>query len=221
MLFNNWFKFYKIIEFHVKILNKRKRGKMDYKTFINDLKEDTYPVSLNSYYHAFVYNHDSFIKMLNEGLKAKILLQKRGTGFNGLFYVSLSKCEKGFYSAYNLLKEDPAFIIDGNLKTFKTINYIREGNYSISFCNTFLPFRISPYDDEYQRFLKVSPEKIKAIRYELSSAVNNEEHFIYKLTILQHLMQDLEQVNSSLPIIDADSHQIFNRQKVLALKLKK
>ena len=120
-----------------------------------------------------------------------------------------------------MLKEEPAFIIDGSLKTFKTINYIREGSYPIPFYNTFFPFRISSYDDEYQRFLKVSPKKFIAIRYEINSSLNNVEYFRYKLIILQHLMQDLEQVNSSLPVVDADSQQIFNRQKVLALKIKK
>ena len=67
---------------------------MDNRALVKDLEEDIYPVSCDSYYHAFVYDHASFINMLNEGLKAKILLQKRGTGFNGLFYVSLSKQKK-------------------------------------------------------------------------------------------------------------------------------
>lgn len=195
---------------------------MAFKDLIDYLEDtENILVSPKNYYHAFNYNHDSFTAILNEGLKAKILLHKEGTGYNGLFYISLSRKEDCLNSAYGMLKTRPAFIIDGQIKTFKTKNIVHDSNYPLILCNTFLPFRTSTYDDEYQRFLKIAPEKIKAIRYELNSVIDNRKKFQSKLLILQNIMQDLEILKKNIPVIDIESQKEFNRDKVLALKLTK
>ena len=109
------------------------------------------------YYHAYVYNQEDFINMVNEGIKSAILLGKHGSGLNGKFYVSLSKRETSNidHSIYNQLLYLPMFIISDEIKAVKAINckkntchYPRWLRYSP------LPFRESIYDDEYQKFLK-------------------------------------------------------------------
>ena len=138
------------------------------------------------YYHAFNYDSDLLKKMLQEGIKAKILLHEKGTGYNGLFYVSLSKENEDYlYSAYNLLIAHPAFIIDEKLRTIKTRNLGIEKGYPLSFCNTFLPFRESNYSDEYQRFLIVPPTMIKALRYNLTANAS-EQNIMNRLDVLQN-----------------------------------
>lgn len=190
---------------------------MEHIKLINDIEDKPFYIDNNSYYHAFNYNSRNFIKMLNEGIKSKFLLRQKGVGCNGLFYISLSKKEECFYSAYNLLLSNPAFIIDSKLKTIKTQNYIRKSKYPLSTCNSILPFRSSSYDDEYQRFLLVSPKRFKAIRYNLSN-IENEETLNSKLWVLYHIIHDLEEQKNDLPVIDLNTNKELNRQKVLSLK---
>ena len=192
--------------------------------------EDSYLVDLlgmqstltkDVYYHAFTYNPSTFKKMMQEGIKAKILLHEKGTGYNGLFYVSLSKENQGYlYSAYNLLIDHPAFIIAEKLKSLKTRNLGVENGYPLSFCNTFLPFRESNYDDEYQRFLKVPPRMIKALRFNLTMNVSDPA-LTEKLELLQNIIISLEEIQADLPIIDATSKRYINKEKVQKLQLKK
>ena len=186
--------------------------------------EDTHILYDNPYYHSFEYNKDDFINMITEGIKSPILLGKPGGGNNGKFYVSLSKHENCEYSIYDKLNSNPMFVIDRNLKTLKTRNFIKKGYYPISFMQSPLPFRESEYDDEYQKFLKVSPKYILAIQYNIFSNCeqhNDNSYIKQHLLILTQIIKDLESLEINLPIIDSSTSTKINKEKVLSLKIEK
>lgn len=192
---------------------------MEQHDYISYLEKDPIQISPFYYYHAFSYNSETFKKMLKEGLKAKILLLKKGTGYNGLFYISLSRKVKVLPSAYSLLQHLPAFIIAEDIKTIKTKSLMQNNDlFTLKYCNTFLPFRMSAYGDEYQRFLTISPQNFKAIRYDLS--ILNSQELNYKLFILQQIVNDLEQIGSNLDIVDTNTNRILDRKRIKNLPIK-
>ena len=178
----------------------------------------------NYYYHAFVYNQNNFINMINKGIKSSILLGKHGNGLNGKFYVSLSKKETSEieYSIYNQLLYLPMFIINDEIKTIKAINCTKNiSHYPRWFQYSPLPFRESIYDDEYQKFLQVSSKDIVGIEYNLKFLFNriNKSNIIEDLVVLRNMINDLNSQNLDLPIIDYSSSREINKEKVLSLHL--
>nr|MBP3258701.1 hypothetical protein [Bacilli bacterium] len=176
------------------------------------------PIVLNNnyYYHAFVYDHDDFVNMINKGIKAPIYLNRSGDGYNGLFYVSLSKnlgCKDSIYEELNSL---PMFIINEKIFTFKTKNGLPP---SFSLMKSPLPIRYSDYEDEYQKFLKVKPKDILGIQFNLFSNVD-DSNIRYSMAILQSIINDLENENSNMPIIDGVTSRMINKNKVMSLNLK-
>lgn len=107
------------------------------------------------YYHGFVYSNETFIDMLLCGLKCGKLISVDSKGYNGKFYISLSK-DMGIKnvgkSSYKVFSGYPRFIIY-NIKPIKCSN-ILYGDYA----NTILPLRHSYYEDEFQAFWRVKPK---------------------------------------------------------------
>lgn len=192
----------------------------DAKAILDYIEDEPIELSKDYYYHAFCYEQKSFINMISEGIKSPILLGKSAQGYNGPFYVSLSKKENCEMSIYNILKDHIMFIIDGKIKTIKTRNFRRYGEYPISCTSTFLPFRVSGYDDEYQKFLKVSPEHILGIKYNLlTDCERNAIQLKKELLTLKAMINDLKNQKIDLPIIDASASRRLNKEKILALKI--
>ena len=196
-------------------------GEMSYNDIIRYIEDKKVLVNKDYYFHAFTYQQLSFVNMIDEGIKAPILLHKKAEGYNGYFYVSLFKCNPCEMSIYKLVKHLPMFMINDQLKTIKTRNSIRNGFFPIpmSMTNTPLPFRLSVYDDEYQKFLKVNSQDIISIQYNISSQESSNEEIKYKLSVLQSMVRDLNMQNRDLPIIDGFTQKQINQEKVLSLKI--
>ena len=173
-------------------------------------------LSNNYYYHAFVYDHDAFVNMINEGIKAPIYLDKSGQGNNGLFYVSLSKNLNCVDSIYDKLSSLPMFIINEKIWVVKAKNALSP---SFSLKRSPLPIRYSEYDDEYQKFLKVKPKDILGIQFNLFTNVDNS-NIRYSMAILQAIISDLENEGIDMPIIDGITSRMINKNKVMSLNLK-
>jgi len=195
---------------------------MDYNDIIHYIEDKPIILFDNPYYHSFQYKKEEFINMITEGIKSPILLGKSGGGNNGKFYVCLSKNERCENSIYDRLSSNPMFVIDGNIRTIKTRNFLKQGYCPISFMESPLPFRESEYDDEYQKFIKVLPKHILAIQYNIFSnykQYNNSDYTKHQLLILKQMIKDLESQKIYLPIIDASTSTKINKEKVLSLKL--
>jgi hypothetical protein len=114
------------------------------------------------------------------------------------------------------------FIINGNIRTIKARNFLTEDHYPICFVQSPLPLRECEYDDEYQRFLKVSPKYILAIQYNIFSnyqKYNNNDYIRHQLLTLKQMIEDLDSQKKDLPIIDASTSTKINKEKVLYLKI--
>lgn len=195
---------------------------MNYDDLINYIEDESIKMFQEPYYHAFQYDKEQFVKMLTEGIKAPILLGKRGDGNNGLFYVCLSQNKGLEKSIYDKLNNNPMFVINGNIKTIKSRNFIRTGHYQMDFMQTPLPFRESQYDDEYQRFLRISPRKFLAIQYNIFSNYqqnHNPDYIGEQLIILKQMIDILETHKIYLPIIDGSTMTKINKTKVKLLKI--
>ena len=191
-------------------------SKDDILDFIEDKKMQNYD---GVYYHAFPYRKDKFIKMVNRGIMSPILLGKESKGNNGYFYVSLSKKEECEYSVYELLKHLPMFVIDGDMRTIKVKNY-RRSKYGYGWAVDLpLPFRESSYDDEYQKFLCVSPRHFLAIQYNLYLNRMKFGDIDNDLVNLKSIVESLENEEVDLPIIDGSSLRVINKDKVKRLNL--
>lgn len=192
---------------------------MDYSKIINCIEDEPIYFNNDFYYHAFLYKQQEFISMINKGIKSAVFLRKDAQGNNGYFYVSLSKKEKCEFSIYNRLEHLPMFVISDKIKTIKTKNFRRCGYYFDWIMNSPLPFRESEYDDEYQRFLKVSPRDILAIQYNIYS-YSKYSDIENRLQILKLMIEDLNQQRIYLPIVDGSTLKKINQEKVLSLKIK-
>lgn len=188
---------------------------------INYIEDEPILLVSKPYYHAFSYDSNEFISMITEGIKAPILLGKDGAGNNGPFYVSLSKNENAENSIYDRLQTLPMFVINENIKTFKARNFNKEKPYPLRFTRTPFPFRECQYDDEYQKFLKVSPKDILAIQYNLFYELvdKGEDYMKEQLLTLIKIVEDLEKKQVNLPIINTSTRTKLNKEKILSLKL--
>ena len=190
---------------------------MNYEEIISDIEEKNIILPKDSYYHAFQYQKESFINMITKGIKSPILLGKTSQGNNGYFYVSLSKKEACQDSIYDKLNSNPMFIIDRKINTIKTRNFKKEGHYPIFFTDSPLPFRESEYDNEYQKFFKVSPKDIVTIQYnifEFLKLSNNNEYIKNQLLILKQMVEILKVLDIELPIIDISTSREINQARV-------
>lgn len=150
-----------------------------------------------------------------EGIKAAIYFKQNNIGFNGNFYVSLSKHIISEADIYKLMINNPAFIISSKLKTIKA----KYQHYYPDFIRkSLLPLRGSVYDNEFQRLLKVNPKYFIGIRYNLSEALANAKDPQEVIFILWNIVNDLNNLNNNLPIIDLSTQKEINKDKVLSLK---
>lgn len=192
---------------------------MDYSNIISWIEDESIILDNDFYYHAFLYQQEEFLSMINEGIKSHILLGKNVQGNNGYFYVSLSKQEKCEFSIYNRLNHLPMFVISPKIRTIKTENFRRRSSY-LSGCmvNLPFPFRQSEYDDEYQKFLKVSSRDILAIQFDIYSYIQHSS-IKNRMLILKSMVEDLNSQKICLPIVDSSTLKKINQKKVLSLKI--
>lgn len=190
---------------------------MDYNKLVEYIEDKKIVQDDINYYHAFKYNNQNFSSMITKGIKSPILLNKKGNGHNGSFYVSLSKNENVEYSINRNLIYLPAFIIDNGIKVVKCKNFITDDIKKLPMFS-----RVSEYDDEYQKFLKVSKKHIVGIRYNLYKILMEYGTGFIKqnLLILKQIINDLRKAGVDLPIIDLSNSTLINQEKVLRLKIK-
>lgn len=191
---------------------------MNYIDMINDIEDKKCELNEDNYYHAFFYEKDEFISMINDGIKSRLLLHKESAGYNGLFYVSLMKEKECEYSIYKKLYHLPMFIINSKIKAIKTNNYKIKRHSVEMFESTPLPFRGSVYDDEYQKFLKVSEKDIIGIVYNIYHNYINNGDIKDDLIVLRSIVEVLNEQESNLLIIDKSSNKFINKNKVLYYK---
>lgn len=130
---------------------------------IEDIEKTSY-VNLDWYYHAFRYSDNDFTDIIENGILCNKLQGRQPDGYNGKYYISLYKYVEtpAFASAYQVYRNTASIIVDG-------INPIlcRKTPFYGIFENSILPFRTSSFEDEYQQFWRIDPERYIGIRVPL------------------------------------------------------
>lgn len=189
--------------------------KIDILNFIED-KDIT--INKNWYLHATQNDIEIIKKILEEGIKAAYLRNKKGGTFNGKYYISLYKNTNETEGLTSYLRNNPKFIIDG-ISPFYANR--KKHNFRHIFTNTRIPLRTSEWDGEFQQYLKIEPCKIVALEYSLSQMLSNKNisNKKEKLLFLKNMVLCMDQMNKNLPIYDLSSNREFNKEKILSLNL--
>lgn len=165
---------------------------------IRKREEDWFYHGINSSYKI----EEDFKNIYENGLLCPYLRHTSGGGYNGKFYISVSKCVEGIEehnSSYlSISTNNIGFIIDG-IKPIKAKNFIYA-----NIIEKLFPFRISGYDDEYQQFLKIKPECLVGVQMSLEIIQkhlrDNPLYLRYVLEILKYLIS----VGSAIPFYGFD-----------------
>ena len=164
----------------------------------NYLTDSYFDIS-DCYFHSFDFCKESYQNIITDGLKSKILLKhidKEGTN-NGSFYVSLLKIDT-HYNDLSILEDNPLLIIDKSVRVIKTSNN--------RFSNTPFSLRYSPYNNEYQKFLKISSKHILGIAFNI-----NRENKIENLKQMKELLLWEKEINKDILFMDRNSNRVIDK----------
>lgn len=189
---------------------------MEAKELLNYIEDTPIEIKEDWFFHGTSGDINVIEKILNEGIKCAYLRKEKSTqGFNGKYYVSVSKKSDDPKSIYNVYKFWPTFIIDG-VKPIKAD--IRNQSYQC-FRETIIPLRTSYKKDEYHAFLKIDSSKIVALGYNLYLFEPGNKFYINRLRMLKELVLLLEKLEKNIPIYDLSSEREINKEKVRSLKI--
>lgn len=167
----------------------------------------------NYFFHSFPLDEKIFKDIILDGIKCKYLLGMKDTDYtyNGSYYVSIFKLtDKKIYPLY-MLENNPLLILSDEIKTLKT-----NKKYGQMFSNTVIPLRMSPYENEYQTFLKIDSKKIIGIAYYLCESDSN---LLEKLAILKLISKWLMELEKQILIVNSYNSKIINQDKLKELSL--
>lgn len=190
---------------------------MTEKEILDYIEDKTIKINNDWFFHATKNDIKTIEQILNEGIKCAYLRnEKSNKGYNGKYYVSVSKKTSNPQSVYNLFEHLPIFVLDG-------INSIKANNKNRifkPFTETIIPLRTSIKADEYHVFLKIESSKIVALGYSLYHMLFDGYKFdVYQLQFLKELIIILEKLNKDLPIYDFSSNREINKNKVKLLNI--
>ena len=150
----------------------------------------------NWFYHGSEFKH--IANIFAKGILAKKYLDypKQNFGLNGKHYISIAKDTNKEGNALNKYKRNGPLVIVDNVKAIKCS---RKRIYE-PFRFTRLPFRYTEWDDEYQVYSKIPPEKfigLECMAYEWAKEGN-----IFLLKRLRNMLELMQSINSELPVYD-------------------
>lgn len=176
--------------------------------------------NLRWFYHGFVFSDADFSDMLLSGLKCCKLLSLKPKGFNGKYYISLSKdmsIKNQVKSSYKKFGDMPRFIIN-NITPIKCSRNMLNDNYS----DTILPLRYSSYNDEFQAFWRIKPSCFVGLECSILKwyMEGNRED----LENLKRMIIIMKKLKIKLPIYDYsrcdyDNVHVIDQERYLKLSM--
>lgn len=170
------------------------------------------------YYHDFGGDLDILANILDKGIlcKKELGIKKNITnGYNGMYYISITKYSEDPISIFKKLDSKPLIIISSKVKAIKTHpsnNFIYEWS-----CNTPLPFRTSSYSDEWQVYKKISPNMFIGIYYNLLKKLKYSTKEKLLLELFQ-IVELLDHFKLDIPIIDGSDKKELNKKIIRKIK---
>lgn len=172
---------------------------------LNNCVIDTRKRESEWFYHGLNTSYkieEDFINIFENGLLCPFLRHTDSGGYNGKFYISLSKCVEGiseYDSSYlSISTNNIGFIIDG-IKPIKTKHYK-----DASILEKLLSLRVSGYYDEYQQFLKVEPVNFVGVQMSLDTIQRSLENNPTYLRFLSDILKYLISIESTMPFYGFD-----------------
>ena len=190
---------------------------MKQKQFLDYIEDKTIKIENEWFFHATDGDIVTIEKILTEGIKCAALRKEKSQhGYNGKYYVSVSKKTNDPQSIYNLFNHLPIFV----LNDINPIKADSKNRIFDPFTETIFPLRTSSKNDEYHAFLKIDSSKIIAMGYDLYHMLEPGYKFsIYRLSLLKDIILLLDQLDKNIPIYDLTSEREINKQKVRTLKI--
>ena len=188
---------------------------MNEKEFLDYIEDKNIKIQDDWFFHGTAKDINVIEKILKEGIKSSYLRnEKSSQGYNGRYYVSISKKTENCKSVFKIFEHLPMFVIDG----INPIKAEEKNKIFKPFKKTIIPLRTSSMADEYQAFLKIDPSKIIALGYNLYHMLLPEYKFdIYRLHFLKDMVLLLEKLGKDIPIYDLSSDREINKQKIKLL----
>ena len=183
------------------------------KKILDYIEDKDIQINNDWFYHAMPFSRENYLSALNKGILSPYLLQNHNSSYRYVFVSrvnSNSKC-----SAFTNYSIYPNFIINDCVAAIKADDgYIKKlmygGFHGLRFT--------SMYDDEYQVHKKINPEDIIGILFNLEKLITSyKEKSNYYLAILYDIVVLLNELKSTIPIIDYYTKKEINKQKVLSL----
>lgn len=170
--------------------------------------------SLEKYlFHSFPIEENAFKNIILDGIKCKYLLGYRDNenSYNGSYYVSTFKMTDKKVYPLCVLEKSPLLIVSDEIGRLKT----KMGSSSI-FSDTIIPLRVSPYENEYQTFLKINSKNIIGIAYYLC---DTDPALLEKIKILKLIIKWLGELEKQMLIVNSYNNMVINQEKVKSLLL--
>ena len=182
------------------------------KELVNYIEDKDILIKCDCFYHAMPFSKDKYANVLKNGILSPYLLPNHNSSYQ---YVFISRGNNNKYSAFSNYSIYPNFIISGNIIAIK----IEDGVIKKLIYGGFHGLKFtSLYDDEYQAYKKIKPEDIIGILFNLEKLITSyKEKSNYYLAILYDIVVLLNELESTIPIIDYYTKKEINKQKVLSL----
>lgn len=194
---------------------------METNKYIEEIQESKVPIVLDEswYFHDYENNLDTLKRILEKGLLSKKLLGFKNTKntYNGVHYISVTKYsnENKENSIFKLIKGKPLIIIDNKIKAHKA--EIKSPLIYHYLTNTPLPYRMSPYIDEWQVYKRIAPEHFTGIYLDLVKHLKYNTQ-LEQLVLLYKLVELLDYFNLNIPVIDGSDNTRLDKKVIRKIK---
>lgn len=192
---------------------------MTKQNFFDYIEDEKIEINDNWFFHATDGDINTMELILKNGVISTWLRHKKSNqGYNGKYYVSVSKKTNNSQSVYKLFEHLPMFVLDGIHPIYANKNNKGFG----LFTETIIPLRTSSKSDEYHALFRIKSSKIIAIGYNLYTMLSNDHLLnLYYLQNLKELILLLGRLNNNLPIYDFSLNRVINKDRVKMLNFEK
>lgn len=189
---------------------------MQSNNYLKEIKTTKTKIAIDNswYYHDYVDDLEVLANILDKGIlcKKELGIKKNTTdSYNGLHYVSITKCSSSKNSIFQLINSRPLIIINSQVKAIKTTPLNKSSPITSYLVNTPLSFRQSPYNDEWQIYKKIPPKYFIGIYLDFQKYIkkNSQDKLLNNLdTIISYL----NHYNLDIPIIDGSDETMIDKK---------
>lgn len=163
---------------------------------IENIETKSVVKNLNWFYHGFSF--ENFAEIMEKGVLAKKYLDfpVKSFGLNGKHYISIAKDTNKPGNALNSYKRTGPLVILDDIEAIKCKNKKLYGYFK----NTFFPFRYTEWNDEYQVYSKILPEKFVGLECMVYDWARENNLFLLKR--FYYMLEKMIYLDISLPIYD-------------------